>query len=248
MGFFSTLGDIASSVIDVFSSRDSGSSSSGGSSRNYSSSSSSQTTYEPDKVKVAELEIEKIKLHKETQMELTEFNTRMEAALLEAKFKGFVTLQDSMVQMTETVNRLAQERLHMIENCSLELIKKIDHHYSELTTSLHTEQDEYMQKKLPLLTQQLQNHEEGSSIHTLHSKAIEMDMARNFDYQRTQLEGLQQRQKSLADSALQAKALIYEQSHTLVANRIKQLEQNVEQRFLLAAENGSPTQALLEKG
>ncbi|MDQ7075022.1 MAG: hypothetical protein Q9O24_07695 [Gammaproteobacteria bacterium] len=177
-------------------------------------------------------------------MELIEFNTRMEAALLEAKFRGAEALQNSMIQLVKTVNQLAQERLQMIEHGSLELIQKIDLHYEKMSASLIEENDNYMQNKLPSLAAQLDAHPEGSSAHTLFSKAIEQDITRNFDYQRSQLDALQQRQKSLIDSSLTAKTLIYEQSHTLVESQMQQLQQSIEQRFALAAPSELETMAL----
>jgi hypothetical protein len=53
----------------------------------YSSSSESYhtskvTNYDPDKVKVAELENERVGLVKEAQLELMEFNAKMEAAMI----------------------------------------------------------------------------------------------------------------------------------------------------------------------
>lgn len=111
MGFFSTIGKFIGSFL--------------GGGNSSSSRNTENTSYEPDKVRVAEIERDKalqladrenerIGLMKEAQMELTEFNARMEAAVIEAKARGFHAVQQSLMTMAKELNILAEERMILI--------------------------------------------------------------------------------------------------------------------------------------
>ena len=93
MGLFDFVSSAASAVGSFVGGLFGGGSSSDGGGRDrggsgsYSSSSESYhtskvTNYDPDKVRVAELENERVGLVKDAQLELLEFNAKMEAAMI----------------------------------------------------------------------------------------------------------------------------------------------------------------------
>ena len=68
----------------------------------------------PIKSKVAELEMSS-GLVKEAQLELLEFNAKIEAAMIEARCRGFHANTTSDDGMLKEVNVLAEERLMLLE-------------------------------------------------------------------------------------------------------------------------------------
>ncbi len=216
-----------------------GSSSSGSSGR---SSRSTTTTYEPDRVKVAEIESqtkiklaqmeqERVVLWKESQLELLEMNARMEAAMLEAKVRGFHALQKELVAMVRELNVAAEQRLHLIEKGSLEVVRQIDAHYAQLATALEAHHTEYMTEKLPLLLEKLTAYEPESVGFRMYEKAVEQDQVRHLEMQRIQFQQMQQRQNQLIESSLADKSRLQAHIDQLVEQRVLQLETSLNQQF-----------------
>jgi len=148
----------------------------GGSSR---SSSTTTTTYEPDKVRVAEIEAsvkvklagmeqERIRLYTDTQMELAEFNAKMEAAVIEARARGEQAIQQSMLEMMREANVLAEQRLKLIETAGLDVIKQIDGYYDQLVAEIDRDDFTSVQQKIPNLLEILKQFEEGTPEHTIY--------------------------------------------------------------------------------
>ena len=101
MGFFSGLwGGVKSIASAVFGG--------GGSSINHSSSSTSttQTMYEPDRVKVAELENGRMDRAIEAQKEIMQMNNEMQLYIMEAHQKGFEHSTQILKDMMRSLMRL----------------------------------------------------------------------------------------------------------------------------------------------
>lgn len=207
----------------------------GGGSRGGGSRSSESTSYEPDKVRVAEIERDKalqladrenerIGLMKEAQMELSEFNARMEAAVIEAKARGFHAVQQSLVAMTKELNILAEERMILIENGNLDILTRVESMYSELENRINT--NDFMHNRLPSLLQLQSQYPEGSDLRQSYAQAINMQISHEFTFVHSQIQQLGERRKAVVKSVLSTKDKIHDHINQMVSARIAHLEQS----------------------
>jgi hypothetical protein len=91
--------------------------------------SNTQTVYEPDKVKVAELENGRMDKAIEAQKEIIKMNQEMQLYIMEAHQKGFEHSTKVLKEMMRSLNQIAQERLLLIENGHFEVVEKIENLY-----------------------------------------------------------------------------------------------------------------------
>lgn len=221
------LGDWVGGVFNaVF-----GGSSSGGGGRSRSTESSTYN-YEPDKVRVAEIQAEsardmayhenqRIGLIKDAQMELAEFNARMEAAVIEAKVRGFTHVQEKLLEMTKSLTQLAHERIVLLEQGHLGVVAQIDSHYQQLKQQIGNENDLYLQEKFPKLNSLLEQYPEGTTSHRKYSELLDKDMARHFEFQTQQMQSVHQRQGMMTESAISSKKQLEQHVNTLVETRMQ---------------------------
>ena len=104
-----------------------GGSSGGGGSR-------STTTYEPDKVKVAQIEAdtkirlanmetERIEVMKQARLDILEYETQSQIALEQAKAQGLGAMAQMIIAMQDKLNEIAEKRLQIIEKGSIPVLK-----------------------------------------------------------------------------------------------------------------------------
>ena len=203
--------------------------------------SSSNTLYEPDKVKVAEIESaaklklagaenDRIVLWKETQMELAVFNAKMEAAMIEARARGFDAMQQALIGMLREVNVVAEERLALIENASMGQVKKVENLYAELERDINN--DNFMTEKVPQLYRILGQFPEGSVVFNSYLKGIELEVVAHIQFKAQQIQQLGTRCKSVLDSVTVSKQLIHQHINEVVSLRVQHMEQVMEKRFM----------------
>jgi hypothetical protein len=229
MSIFDTVGGWVSSGLNAIGNLfGGGSSSDGGRDRDsYSSSSESYhtskvTNYDPDKVKVAELENERVGLMKEAQLEITEFNTKMEAAMIQARCLGFQAMQQAMMGMLKEVNVLAEERFVLLENGSREQVQKVEAMYADLKTDV--QYDDFLQNKVPQLLNLANQFPEGSDMRQTFMKGIDQEMATHFSFKTNQLTKLNERCQVVVTSVVSSKERMQAHIDTVITKRIEQLE------------------------
>lgn len=202
--------------------------SSGSSGRDYggsysSSSSSTVTNYDPDKVEVAKLENERVELVKEAQLELIEFNAKMEAAMIEARCRGFQAMQIAMLGMLKEVNILAEERLVLLESGNREQVQKVEAIYAGLAKDI--ENDNFMFEKVPQLLDMANKFPEDSASHKMFMKGVDQEMATHFVFKAEQLKKLNERRQTVLDSVVESKKQMQAHIDLVVIKRIEQIEQ-----------------------
>lgn len=176
MVFWGTVGGF---ISDLFG----GSSSSGGGNR-----STSNTTYEPDKVKIAEierdtklqlatLETERIEIMKNARIEALEKEYYFKVAYEEAKARGLTCMAQTIIAMQDRLNQITEKRLEIIEKGSLPIIKEIEGFYSELGTKIQADNEDYNVRKLPLLLETMQKFEKGSDAYKMYGEMINNNTA-----------------------------------------------------------------------
>lgn len=220
MGLLSKIGGVFKSIF--------GGGSNGG------NRSTSSTTYEPDKVKVAEIEAdtnlrlagmenERIVLMKNARLELLEFETQSNIALEEAKAKGLNFMAQTIIAMQDRLNEVAEKRLQIIEKGSLQIIREIESFYKELGDKIKTDDDSYNTDKLPQLLSLLEKYEIGTPSHGLYMKRIEDDMMLQSKHYDMQIDAAVKRQSQIIAGFLQNKDRIVDQTGQITTEILKNI-------------------------
>lgn len=221
MGLFGTIGGFFKGLFGG---------GSGGGSR-----STSSTTYEPDKVKVAEIEgdtkirlagmeNDRIELMKQARLDILQYETESQIALEQAKAQGLTVMAQTIIAMQDKLNEVAEKRLLIIEKGSLQVIKDIENFYDELGKKIQEDDDRYNTEKLPELISILEKYETGTPAHSLYMKRIQEDMAMQSKHVTQQLESLSQRQTQIIDGFLASKERVTEQSGQIIAGMLETMQ------------------------
>ena len=195
----------------------------------------SVSTYEPDKVKIAEIESDtkirlahmendRIELMKQARMDMLQFETESRIALEQAKAQGLTVMAQTILTLQEKLNEVAEKRLLIIEKGSLQIIKDIETFYDELGTKIQEDDDRYNTEKLPELLSILEKYEEGSPSHKIYMKRIEEDMALQAKHYAMQIEAVSRRQSQVIDGFMQSKDRIMDQTGQITAGMLEAVQ------------------------
>ncbi len=231
MGIFSAIGGFIKGIF--------GGSSSGA------SRSTSSTVYEPDKVRIAEIENntkirlatmerERQELIHKAQLESLQVQYDCEEALVQAKVKGFAAIAEMIVRMQSKLTEIAETRMAIIEKGSLPIVKDIENFYDELGDKVKADNYEYNIEKLPALLAILEKYEIDSPAHKLYQKRIEEDMRVQGEYYMKQLDNIAMRQQQVIDGFIKNKNNIMEQTGLLT----KELLASVQKQALELGQGG----------
>lgn len=202
--------------------------------------STTSTTYEPDKVKIAEIEAnskirlaemekERVELIKNSQIELLEFNTNCQLAIEEAKARSLNNMAQTIVNLQTQLNEVAVKRLEIIEKGSVPIIKEIESFYDELAKNIKEDQNRYETEKLPLLLKTLEQYEEGSTSHKLYSKCVENDIQKQFEHYDLQVKSVLKRQNQVIDGFIKSKESIIGQTQEITKGLLDSVQIQIEE-------------------
>jgi hypothetical protein len=238
MGFFSGIGSFISSAVDTIGSIFGGGSSSS-SNHNSSSNSNSNTEiiYEPDKVKITQLENDRMEKAVIAQKEIMEMNHNMQLMIMEANQKGFENSSNILKELTISLNKIAQDRLILIENGHFEVVQKIENLYMQLEKEIRDDNTSFNLNELPEMLKMLDKFDKDSSSYDLYSKSIKKQMNMNMSFFAQKLSALHERQRMMVESSIKSKDLILEQSSQIVSQRMKFLEQQLQEQYKLPMDN-----------
>ena len=210
MGFFGKIGGVINSLFG-------GSKSSGG------SRSTSSTVYEPDKVKVAQIEAytkirlatmeaERIEAMKQARLDILEYETQCNIALEQAKVQGFTAMAETILALQEKLNVVAQQRLEIIEKGSLPIIREIESFYEEMGDRIQKNNEEYNLKKLPALLEILRQYDPNSIEYDIYRQQINDDRKLQQQYYIKQIDAVANRQSQVIAGFISSKEKIVEQT------------------------------------
>jgi len=227
MGFFSWVGSGLKAVGNFLS----------GSSGSYShsSTSSSQTLYEPDRVRVAELELSRTRLDNERaemmiegQKEIIELNAQMQGMIIQAHAKGLEHSVAVLKSLMTDMNLMAQQQLTLLENGQMEVVRQIETLYHSFEQEIQKDNDTFQLQQLPAMLEKLSQFPETSTAHQLYAGSIDKQIVLNLDFFDSKLKGVLHRQSLLIESAVASKQFILEHSAQLVSGRMAFLETQLE--------------------
>ena len=226
MGWLSSLGSTIGGWLGV--------SVSSSSSSHKSYSSSTQTVYEPDKVKVAELENARMERAIEAQKEIIQMNQEMQLAIIQANAKGFEQTTNILKDMMYALNQIAQERLVLIEGSHFEIVEKIEKLYLSLEQEIQSDNDNFNVKKLPQMLEMLNQFDPKSPSAKLYEKSIDKQIELNALFFTEKLSALYERQKIMVASAIKSKEEVLTQTQQIVQDRMQFLDRQLEQQKQMA--------------
>ena len=220
------LGKIGGAIRSLF-----GGGSSGGGSR-------STTTYEPDKVKVAEIEAdtkirlantetERIEIMKQARLDILEYETQSQIALEQAKAQGLGVMAQMIITMQDKLNEVAEKRLQIIEKGSIQIIKEIETFYEEIGDKIQTENDKYNLEKLPALLEILQQYEPGTPQHEIYMQQIQDDRKLQQQHYMKQIEAVANRQNMVISGFISSKEKIIEQTGQITQGMLDSVQAQV---------------------
>lgn len=196
--------------------------------------STSTTTYDPDRVKAAQLdkeraqiENERVELMKQAQLDIIEAQKQSRIAQEQARAEGFVRIAEAVTAMQEKLNELAARRLAIIERGTLQAVREAEEFYAELMRTIQQDNDRYTAEKLPRLLEILGRYEEGSSLHTLYMKKIDEDITLQAQHTARQLESAVKRQERMIDEIMTAKGEINDQTGKITAGILEALREKI---------------------
>lgn len=179
-----------------------------GGSSNGGSRTTTNYNYEPDKVKIAQIEAE------------------AKILVEEAKAKGFTVMAQTIMAMQEQLTQITKNRIEIIERASLPIVKDIENMYKELNDRIVADYDKYKTEKLPNLLSILEKYPEGTSAHKLYLEQIQDDKKAQLECYHMQLEALKNRQQQIINSFINSRDKILEQTGNLTQNIITNLIKN----------------------
>lgn len=205
------------------------------------------TTYEPDKVKIAEIEKEtklmlankeqeRIKLMKEAKLELMDFEQQCSINLESARVKGFERRVQIIVALQAKMNEIAEKRMRIIEEGSLPLIREIENFYNELGDRIQSDRETYNTEKLPQLLSLLEKYEEGSPAYKLYYDQIQSDREMQNTQCMKMLDGIIARQDQVISGFLESKNRIIEQTGELTKGLLDSMQNEARQLGMPNAE------------
>lgn len=220
------LGKIDGAIRSLF-----GGGSSGGGSR-------STTTYEPDKVKVAEIEAdtkirlanmetERIEIMKQARLDILEYETQSQIALEQAKAQGLGVMAQMIITMQDKLNEVAEKRLQIIEKGSIQIIKEIETFYEEIGDKIQAENDKYNLEKLPALLEILQQYEPGTPQHEIYMQQIQDDRKLQQQHYMKQIEAIANRQNMVISGFISSKEKIIEQTGQITQGMLDSVQAQV---------------------
>lgn len=202
-------------------------------------SSSTSTIYEPDKVRVAEIEAQKavaveqlkgknIQLRKEATKELIETNARMEQLIIKAKVEGFGDVQKKLIEMTRELNTLGEQRILMLEAASGTSLEKMNKHYLDFNNRINEDSTHFMSSDVPLMLQQLNKFDKDSASFKMYHDQLNNHISNFISNQNNYIKHIGEQQQKMVDSNIALRENITEHTNLIVENRIKHLELAVE--------------------
>ena len=223
MGLFGKVGGFLKGLF--------GGGSSGGGSR-------STTTYEPDKVKVAEIEAdtkirlanmetERIEIMKQARLDILEYETQSQIALEQAKAQGLGVMAQMIITMQDKLNEVAEKRLQIIEKGSIQIIKEIETFYDEIGNKIQADNDKYNLEKLPALLEILQQYEPGTPQHEIYFQQIQDDRKIQQQHYMKQIEAVSERQSMVISGFISSKEKIIEQTGQITQGMLDSVQAQV---------------------
>lgn len=203
---------------------------------------SSRTTYsynyEPDKVKVAEINKEKeillakmqqnnIDKNKQAELELMQANANFQLDIMKAKEEGFTNVVAALTNMMKEWNIINEQRIAFMNNTKFDTAQKISNLYSELSTKIDNDAMDFHLHTVPEMLAQLEKVKEPDS-HEIYKKNIDKFISNFVDEKTDMLKSYRYQQEMLLQSSLNSIDAITNEVTQTVMNRVESLTKAIQ--------------------
>ena len=196
-------------------------------------------TYEPDKVKIAEINAKKaielkrlegknIELRKKATIELMETNARIEKLIITAKVEGFNIVQQKLLEMAKELNKLGEQRILILETASGETLRRMNEHYMNFERQIAKAQNDFMKNELPQMLEQLEKIDKNSDAYQIYRKQVDVVSSNFIEHQNSFIKQIREQQQQMFIANIELRKEIIANTNRLVENRVKHLEKAVE--------------------
>ena len=179
--------------------------------------------YEPDKVKIAQIESElklkmadkekeRIELMRDAQIELIKAQALSETIVEQARVKGMVEFAEQIVIIQQKMLDIANARIEIINKCSLPIIKDIENFYAEIEKRVEEYDYNFLEVKYPKLIDMQKKFKEGSAEYVMYGKQIDAYSTRHGKYIESQIEHIKERQRMVLNNFITTEKLILQQT------------------------------------
>ena len=159
---------------------------------------------------------------KAAKLELMTEEAELQMAMEKARAAGFEQMAGSIVKLQETLTHIADKRLQIIEQGSLDIIRQTEDFYQQMQADLTAKSEEFASSKLPQLLDTLQQYEVGSVPHNLFTKQIETLIINQNNLMTQQMASLATRQQTVIEGILTSKNHIMAHTDQLTAQLVQQ--------------------------
>jgi hypothetical protein len=170
------------------------------------------TIYEPDKVRVAEINAqaniimeklkgENIKINAQMQKELVTHLIEQEKILMQAKLEGFNNIVDKLASLSNEMIMIRMAQTKELEAAQSDSEKEIVSYYEDFKNKLEEKNRDFDLNHLPKLNEQRGKYEEGSASWKTYGKLIDKRLDFHFDEMQKEAKSFrEQREKRLESS------------------------------------------------
>nr|WP_086937896.1 hypothetical protein [Thaumasiovibrio occultus] len=164
------------------------------------------TSYEPDKLRIAEIErdtqlqladkeAERIELMTQAKIALIREEGNFQLAIEQARLHGLEQTALMVERMRERVTDVARLRIEIINNATLEVVKDVEAFYATIETKMQQDDRDFDDVRLPALLEKLASFPPDSASHRLFEKRISDLIENQLSSQAQHLEAMYQRQQ-----------------------------------------------------
>ena len=169
------------------------------------------TIYEPDKVRVAEINAqanlmmeklkgENIKINAQMQKELATHLIEQEKILIQAKIEGFNNIVDKLASLSNELIMVRIDKMKELEIAQNESEKEIISYYEDFKDKLEKKNRDFDLNHIPKLNEQRDKYEKESASWNTYNKLIDKRLEIHFDEMQKEAESFRNQREKRLDS------------------------------------------------
>lgn len=197
-----------------------------------------KTIYEPDKVKVAQIESqaklmiakmeqENIKLDAEAKKDLLETFKTVNIELMKAKESGMTHIVNEVTRLANELMSLSIEKYQQLNNATENAIKTINDYYNELEKDISKEEQMFVLEAAPKMLEQLNKYEKNSDSYNLYYENVKEVQKNHFKRINSKIKDFRKQKSKLFSSNLKSKQLLEQHFNNLNIEISKIIESNM---------------------
>ncbi|MBF0502823.1 MAG: lecithin retinol acyltransferase family protein [Candidatus Riflebacteria bacterium] len=190
-------------------------------------------TYEPDKVRIAEIERDTKLTLADKEKEMESMRQEFEAAMLQAKFRGLGMVFEALQKTFKEAVTLSEEHFSIVEGSSMEIVKKIEQMYAGMESEFWKDHESNRSGAFQLVLQLNQMATDSPGFPVWRDR-VDKEMAMEVDLFHDSLIRLRKHRDDLVASSLKAKDKIIDQTNIskLLEKQMTLIQKNIEVALL----------------